>query len=181
MLEAFLGTLQNSDCARRFSSFWRASIVLWEPSGGSPTSLWVHHFPEVFRLDMGLGFVRIVSSASNHNTTDKASVHPGIVFQISVSYLGAGICGDTLRISLENPTLQNTSYFVVEERNQQVQKVVISSTRRDRGNLRYLILLSKCVVLSDWLLTSALKLFEKKTNILYKLDGQDRILNELLH
>ncbi len=131
---------------------------------------------------MGLGFVRIVSSPSNHNPTDKASVHPGIVFQISIPYLGAGICGDTSRISLENPTLQNTNYFVIEERNQQVQKVVISSTRRDRGNLRYLIPLSQCVVLSDWLLISVLKLFKKKTdNILYKLDGQDRILNELLH
>ena len=37
--------------------------------------------------DMGLVFVRIVSSPSNHNPTDKASVHPGIVFQISIPYL----------------------------------------------------------------------------------------------
>ena len=36
-------------------------------------------------------------------------------------------------------------------------------------------------MLSDGLLASALKLFEKTDNILYKLDGQDRILNELLH
>jgi hypothetical protein len=88
---------------------------------------------------MGLAFVRIVSSPSNHNPTDKASVHPGIVFQIPMPYFSAAICRDTLRISLENSTLQNTSYFVIEERNRQVQKVVISSIRFDRANLCYLI------------------------------------------